>query len=54
MFILYIKHTSDLNSPGALFILALVVTMVVSDNNYSGTVVYTRLTKINIVCLLFL
>ena len=54
MFILYSTHTSDLNSPGALFILALVVTIVVSDNKYSGTVVYTRLTKINTACLLFL
>ena len=54
MFILYIKHTSDLNSPCVLFFLALVVTMVVSDNKCSRTVVYTRLTKINSACLLFL
>ena len=44
----------NLNSLGALFILALVVTMVVSEQVYWDTVVYTRLTKINNVCLLFL
>ena len=54
MFILYSTHTSDPNSPGALFILALVLTMVVSDNKCTRTVVYTRLTKINSACLLFL